>query len=144
MKPVVKVDGQAVELPTGIDIVETEPGVYSVLAGSVVHEVRRAGAEVSIGGRRFEVTIEDPRAFQHGAGAAGLHGKASIVAPMPGKVVRLLVAVGDEVRAGQGIVVVEAMKMQNEMKAPREGKVTALEVRENDSVTAGTLLAVVE
>jgi biotin carboxyl carrier protein len=61
-----------------------------------------------------------------------------------GKIVRLLVAVGDEVVAGQGIVVVEAMKMQNELKAPRDGRVTSIEVRENDSVNAGTVLATIE
>jgi biotin carboxyl carrier protein len=63
---------------------------------------------------------------------------------MPGKIVRVLVAVGDEVVAGQGILVVEAMKMQNELKAPRDGRVTAIEVRENDSVNAGALLATIE
>ena len=63
---------------------------------------------------------------------------------MPGKIVRVLVTVGDEVVAGQGIVVVEAMKMQNELKAPRNGRVTAVEVGENDSVNAGAILATIE
>ena len=63
---------------------------------------------------------------------------------MPGKVVRVLVSAGDEVVAGQAILVVEAMEMQNELKAPRDGRVTAIEVRENDSVKAGAVLAIVE
>jgi biotin carboxyl carrier protein len=63
---------------------------------------------------------------------------------MPGKIVRVLVAVGDQVVAGQWILVVEAMKMQNELKAPRDGRVTAIEVRENDSVNAGAALATIE
>jgi biotin carboxyl carrier protein len=63
---------------------------------------------------------------------------------MPGKVVRILVAVGDEVEAGQGIVVVEAMKMQNEMKTPRAGRVAAIQAKENDSVVAGAVLAVID
>jgi biotin carboxyl carrier protein len=63
---------------------------------------------------------------------------------MPGKVVRILAAAGEEVAAGQGIVVVEAMKMQNEMKAPRAGRVIAITVRENDSVNAGAVLATIE
>ena len=63
---------------------------------------------------------------------------------MPGKVVRILVAAGDEVAAGQGIVVIEAMKMQNEMKAPRAGRVAAIQARENDSVVAGAVLAVID
>ena len=70
-------------------------------------------------------------------------GRASLTAAMPGKIVRVLVAVGDEVAAGQGILVIEAMKMQNELKAPRAGRVTAIEVKENDSVNAGALLATI-
>jgi biotin carboxyl carrier protein len=63
---------------------------------------------------------------------------------MPGKIVRILVAVGDAVVAGQGILVVEAMKMQNELKAPRDGRVAAIEISENDSVVAGAVLAIIE
>jgi biotin carboxyl carrier protein len=62
---------------------------------------------------------------------------------MPGKVVRVLVAVGDEVAAGQGLLVVEAMKMQNEMKAPRPGKVLSLSAAEGSTVTAGEVLATI-
>jgi acetyl/propionyl-CoA carboxylase alpha subunit len=144
MKPVIQIDGQTVDPDSGADIVETEAGVYSAIAGGAVFEIRMDGDSLTVGGRRLEFSVEDPRAWKHGGAGAGMHGKASIVAPMPGKVVRILVAAGDEVKQGQGLVVVEAMKMQNEMKAPRDGRVTALEVRENDSVTAGMLLAVVE
>jgi biotin carboxyl carrier protein len=63
---------------------------------------------------------------------------------MPGRIVRVLAVQGDEVEAGQGIVVVEAMKMQNEMKAPRAGRVTSIAVKVGDSVNAGALLATVE
>jgi biotin carboxyl carrier protein len=63
---------------------------------------------------------------------------------MPGKVVRILVAVGDTVTAGQGIVVVEAMKMQNEMKSPRDGRVAAIKTAPNESVNAGAVLALIE
>ena len=63
---------------------------------------------------------------------------------MPGKVVRLLAAEGDEVEAGQGLVVVEAMKMQNEIQATKQGKVTKIAVREASAVNAGDLLAIVE
>jgi biotin carboxyl carrier protein len=144
MKPVIQIDGQTVDPDSGADIVETEAGVYSAIAGGAVFEIRMDRDSLTVGGRRLEFSVEDPRAWKHEGGAAGMHGKASVVAPMPGKVVRILVAAGDEVKQGQGLVVVEAMKMQNEMKAPRDGRVTALEVRENDSVTAGMLLAIVE
>jgi biotin carboxyl carrier protein len=62
---------------------------------------------------------------------------------MPGKIVRVLAAVGDMVEAGQGVVVVEAMKMQNEMKAPRAGRVVTLSAREGASVSAGEVLATI-
>jgi biotin carboxyl carrier protein len=126
------------------DVVEVEPGVYSVIAGHSSWEVRVAGNQITIGGYSFPAEIEDPRQWKRSSHGAGAHGHASITAAMPGKVVRILVAVGDEVVAGQGIVVVEAMKMQNELKAPRDGRVTAIEVHENDSVNAGAVLAVIE
>jgi len=63
---------------------------------------------------------------------------------MPGKVVRLLAAEGQQVQAGQGLLVIEAMKMQNEIKAPRAGRVVSLSVGEGATVTAGQALAVLE
>ncbi len=126
------------------DIVEVEPGVYSVIDGMTSWEVRVAGDEISIGEHRFRIEIKDPRQWKRTGRAADATGRSSIAAAMPGKIVRVLVAVGDEVAAGQGIMVVEAMKMQNELKAPRDGRVTAIEVKENDSVNAGAVLATIE
>jgi biotin carboxyl carrier protein len=125
------------------DIVETEPGVYSVLSGGKSFEARLEGAEVIIGGRRFPLEIEDPRKWKRSSLSGDIQGRASLTAVMPGKIVRILVSIGDEVKAGQGIMVIEAMKMQNELKAPREGRVTAIDVKENDSVNAGALLATI-
>ncbi|HEY5675844.1 MAG TPA: biotin/lipoyl-containing protein, partial [Myxococcales bacterium] len=70
-------------------------------------------------------------------------GKQVISAPMPGKVVKVLVKVGDEVKDGQGLVVVEAMKMENELKSPKAGKVTELHAVEGAAVESGAKLAVV-
>ena len=128
----------------GPDIVEVEPGVYSVIDGMTSWEVRVAGSEITIGEHHFLFEIDDPRQWKPSRHAADTQGRASITAAMPGKIVRVLVAVGDEVAAGQGIMVVEAMKMQNELKAPRDGRVTAIEVKENDSVNAGAVLATLE
>jgi biotin carboxyl carrier protein len=147
MKPVVLIDRQAVDpvAPNKLDaLVEVEPGVYSILIDGVSHEVRVEAGYVSVGSRRFEYEVEDPRRWKRSGDAAGGHGHAAILAPMPGKIVRILVAAGDDVEAGQGIIVVEAMKMQNEMKAPRAGRVAAIQVKENDSVVAGTVLAVID
>jgi biotin carboxyl carrier protein len=127
-----------------MDIVEAEPGVYSVIAGLSCWEARVADDEIVIAGHRFPLEIEDPRQWKRSGHLADSHGRASITAAMPGKIVRVLVGVGDEVVAGQGILVIEAMKMQNELKAPRNGRVTAIEVSRNDSVNAGAVLATIE
>ncbi len=126
------------------DVVEVEPGVYSVIVGSSSWEVRITGNEVTIAGHSFLIEVDDPRRWKPFRHSGNARGRAPITAAMPGKIVRLLVAVGDDVVAGQGIVVVEAMKMQNELKAPRDGRVTAIEVSENDSVNAGAVLATIE
>ena len=140
---VIRIDGEPVQPASG-DIVETEPGVYSVLADGASYEVRVDDDQITIGEHRFHFAIDDPRQWKRSSGTAGAHGRVQITAPMPGKVVRVLVAIGDEVAAGQGIVVVEAMKMQNELKAPRAGRVTAILVAEHDGVNAGAVLAVIE
>ena len=144
MKPVILIDGKPVEPLQDAKVLEIEPGVYSILIDGASHEVRIGDGYVAVSGRRFEYEVEDPRKWKRSGDAAGGGGRAAIVAPMPGKVVRVLVSVGDEVEAGQGLVVVEAMKMQNEMKAPRAGKIAAINVKENDSVNAGAVLAVIE
>lgn len=125
------------------DVVEVEPNVYSILADGVSYEARVIRNEVTIGGARFPIETGDPRQWKRSGRAADSSGRDSITAAMPGKIVRVLVAVGDEVIAGQSILVIEAMKMQNELKSPRAGRVTAIEVKENDSVNAGSLLVAI-
>jgi len=143
LKSRIRINGEHVE-PREADIVEVEPGVFSVIAGGASVEARLTGDQITIGGHRFAFEIDDPREWKRSGQAAGAHGQISITASMPGKVIRVLVAVGDEVAEGQGIVVVEAMKMQNELKAPRAGRVTSVEVNPNDSVIAGAVLASIE
>ncbi|HWT02174.1 MAG TPA: biotin/lipoyl-containing protein [Pyrinomonadaceae bacterium] len=143
-----EIDGRVYEL----EVSAPRPGVYLLLAGGRVYECRvgrpeksREAAEVAVGRETYAVALADPKRLR-GAQAAGAHahGTSEIVAPMPGKVVRVLVEAGAEVEAGAGVVVVEAMKMQNEMKSPKAGKVTAVNVREGATVNAGDVLAVVE
>lgn len=130
------------------DLVEVEPGVYSLLRESRVDEVRivrsPSGYTASVGGWNFELEVIDPRDRRSSASAGGGEGRQRILAPMPGKVVRVLVALGDPVRAGQGVVVVEAMKMQNEMKASKAGTVVEIRVESGGTVAAGDVLAIVE
>jgi biotin carboxyl carrier protein len=129
--------------------VETpEPGVYSILIDGRSYDAfvteSPSGLAVTIDGFRFDVSVRDPRRWSRkGAGSRG-EGVQTIASPMPGKVVRVLAAAGDEVAPGQGIVVVEAMKMQNELKADRAGIVLSLAAKEGATVTAGEILATVE
>lgn len=101
--------------------------------------------DVFVGSDQYAVTLTDPKRLR-GAATASAHkdGAARIVASMPGKVVRVLVAKGASVEAGAGIVVVEAMKMQNEMKAPKAGTVVTLNVEVGTTVNGGDVLAVIE
>jgi biotin carboxyl carrier protein len=125
-----------------------EPGVYSVLLDGRSYEARVEEHPgllvVVIDGYRFEIDVRDPRRFRRRSGAAGAGGIHTVSAPMPGKVVRVLAAPGDAVEAGQGLLVVEAMKMQNEMKAPRSGKVASISAKEGATVVAGEVLATIE
>jgi biotin carboxyl carrier protein len=130
------------------DCTQPEPGVYSILLDGRSYEARveksESGTAVTVNGRRFVVRITDPRQWQGRGGAAGARGRQAVTAPMPGKVVRVLVAPGDAVDAGQGLIVVEAMKMQNEMKAQRAGAVVSVAVAEGAAVSAGETLVVIE
>jgi biotin carboxyl carrier protein len=129
------------------DVETPAPGVYSVVMNGRVYDARveeEAGRlVVAIDGLRFEIEVRDPRRMARRSARGGREGIEAITAPMPGKVVRVLVAPGDTVAAGQGLVVVEAMKMQNEMKAPRAGRVVAVPVKEGATVAAGEILATV-
>jgi biotin carboxyl carrier protein len=125
-----------------------EPDVYSVLLDGRMYDARveetPTGLVVVIDGYRFEMEVRDPRRWSRKDAARAGDGVQTVVAPMPGKVVRVLVAQGDEVKAGQGLLVVEAMKMQNEIKAARAGRVLSLTVKEGATVAAGQVLATIE
>jgi biotin carboxyl carrier protein len=98
---------------------------------------------VGLQGRTIDVTVNGRRSA-HAEGPLHGHGQGMIVAPMPGRVVRVLVAAGDPVDVRQPVVVVEAMKMENELRAPRAGHVKEISVAPGTSVEAGRVLAVIE
>jgi len=138
-----------------IDVRELSGGEYLLQHGDNVYKCRveakhGAGAgtgsfAVSVRGRDFEVTLIDPKRLRSGQTSASHHaGAAEIVSPMPGKIVRVLVEAGANVAAGAGVIVVEAMKMQNEMKSPKAGVVVSINAREGGTVNAGDVLAVIE
>src|SRR5207302_7027471 len=101
--------------------------------------------DVIVGATCYAIALTDPKRLR-GSKALDTHTveAAQIVAPMPGKVARVLVEVGEQIDAGSGIMVVEAMKMQNELKSPKAGVVLALNVQTGATVNAGDVLAVVE
>ena len=127
-------------------------GVTLLTADGQVFDCRIEGqpsagrpVDVFVGTDQYVVTLTDPKRLRGATAANALaDGAARIVAPMPGKVVRVLVAQGASVEAGAGIVVVEAMKMQNEMKAPKAGTVVALNVEVGTTVNGGDVLAIIE
>jgi biotin carboxyl carrier protein len=130
------------------DAVEVATGTYSVLIGGHSYEVRvepaHSGLRVHAGQREFAMEIDDLRAWRRRRGGAlEAEGRQEVVAPMPGKVVRVLAKQGENVEAGQGLFVVEAMKMQNEIRSPKKGKLEKLLVTEGQVVNAGEPLAVV-
>jgi biotin carboxyl carrier protein len=140
------VDGEAFAL----DVAMTDRDVLSVIHEGRNYEAKReyslmGETHIIVGSERFAAEVRDPRSLRSRRASVGAEaGPAKILAPMPGKVVRLIAAEGDEVEVGQGLVVVEAMKMQNEIKAPKKGKVTKIAVREASAVNAGDLLVIVE
>lgn len=107
---------------------------------------QRGKWEVTLRARRLVAAVVDERtrAIREITGAHEAEAERTVIAPMPGLVVRVEVAVGDTVRAGQGVVIVEAMKMENELKAPGDGTVARVEVEAGQTVEKGAILLVLE
>jgi biotin carboxyl carrier protein len=141
----VSLDGR----PVSVDAVEIAPNILSILLDGQSFEISVTPSpdgklKLHTGTQEFTAEVIDPRAW---SGRRHSHveaeGRQQIVAPMPGKVVRLLVKAGDHVEAGQGLLVVEAMKMQNEIRSPKSGTVERVLASENQPVNAGDVLAIV-
>jgi biotin carboxyl carrier protein len=140
-----RLDGRAVTL----DAVITRQNVLSLLMDGKSYEIKReisaTDLHLWVGSTRYAAEIRDPRSLRsRRAEAESADGVKKILAPMPGKVVRILAREGTEVQAGQGVIVVEAMKMQNELKSPKQGTVQKVEVAEGAAVNAGDVLMIVE
>lgn len=132
-----------------VDVISAGEGVLSLLLQGKSYEVKResgpTGAHIWVGSNRYRVEVRDPRSLRNRRGAGDAEdGPRKLLAPMPGKVVRVLVEEHASVQAGQGIVVVEAMKMQNEIRSPKKGVVQKLMATVGASVNAGEVLAIVD
>ena len=133
-----------------VDLLRVDPSLYSLLIGGRSYEIDVLETEealvVLVDGQPFQVEIQEEQQ-RHLRAAAGKGetktGKRIVTAPMPGKVVKLLVKPGDAVQPGDGVVVVEAMKMENEVHTPVSGVVEKIYVAEGDSVNPDEVLVVV-
>jgi biotin carboxyl carrier protein len=130
------------------DVEKLTPSVYSILLDGRSLEVRvealANGSLLRTAGREYHVEILNPRSWRRSrSGGIDLAGRQQVSAPMAGKVVRVLVEPGQHVETGQGLLVVEAMKMQNEIRSPKPGAVERLLAREGQAVNAGEVLAVI-
>jgi biotin carboxyl carrier protein len=101
---------------------------------------------VLVDGRNYRIHLVDERRVRVGAAQSGLQlqGRQMVSVPMPGKIIAVLVAIGDAVEMGQGLVIVEAMKMENEVRSPISGEVKEIKVKPGDTVEGGALLVIVE
>ena len=138
-------DGQ----PTEVDAIAIGPDTFSILLDGQAREIRVSAASdglltLQTAKQEFTAEVFDPRVWRGRRHAAmEAQGRQQIIAPMPGKVVRVLVQIGDKVEAGEGLVVVEAMKMQNEVRSPKRGTIERLLAKEGQPVNAGEVLVVV-
>lgn len=134
-----------------LELTSPEPEVYLFRNNGRITEARatkksHAGLfDVQVRGKSLEIEIIDPRSLRPESSARGAaDGTVELRSMMPGKVVRILASEGSDVAKGDGVLVVEAMKMQNEIKAPRDGKVVQITAVEGSTVGAGDLLAIIE
>jgi len=142
------IDGRNYELEAS----EPEPGTYlfkkdsRIFVAVVSTSVNAADLSlVTINGQTHEIRVIDPKRLRGKKGDdVDASGKAEIKTAMPGKVVRIMVSVGDPVQKGDGVIVVEAMKMQNEMKSTKNGVIVEIKAAEGDTVGAGDILVVIE
>ena len=133
--------------PVDVDVAEVAPNTLSILIRGESHEIRVARSSeglltVQTGLREFTAEVTDQRSWRgRRLGHVEVEGRQQITAPMAGKVVRLLVTPGEKVEVGQGLLVVEAMKMQNEIRSTKSGTVERLLVQEGQPVNSGETLA---
>ena len=136
-----RLDGSVVDIdcaPIGVD-------VLSLVLNGKSYQIRRENNKIFVGDRAYEVSVADPRSWRGRRGSSAAEsGPRKLTASMPGRVVRVLASEGDQIEPGQGVVVIEAMKMQNEIRSPKQGRLQKLLVHEGMNVNAGETLALVE
>ena len=131
------------EPENGVLLLKKDGQIFEIFVSPTISDA--SPTRITVCGSEYDVSIVDPKRLR---GAGGDHAHASgtveIKTAMPGKVVRIRANAGDEVSKGDGVIVVEAMKMQNEMKSPKDGVIKEVRVAENDTVSSGQTLVVIE
>ena len=143
-----KLNGREIAL----DVLQVSENALSLVMGGKLFQARREHSSdengtqrIIVGGKTYEVTLRDAKSLRsRNQTAAGDNGPLKLRASMPGKVVRVLANKGDSIRIGHGILVIEAMKMQNEVRSPKDGTVKELHACEGMNVNVGDVLAVLE
>ncbi|MGI8786826.1 MAG: biotin/lipoyl-containing protein [Pyrinomonadaceae bacterium] len=143
-----EIDGRAYEL----EVSQPEPNIYLLKHENKIYQIFVAPNEktsepfiASVGNYNYEIKLTDPKRLRGtDAGKGQTEGASEIKTAMPGKVVRVLVEAGAEIKQGDGVIIVEAMKMQNEMKSPKDGIIKEIRFAEGATVNAGDVLAVIE
>ena len=142
------IDGRIYELEAS----EVEPNVFLLKHENKIYQIFVSPKQnpqepfsVFVGNYNFEIKIFDPKRLRDATDAAGgTDGTVEIKTAMPGKIVRVLVEAGAEIKKGEGVIIVEAMKMQNEMKSPKDGIVKEIRFAEGETANAGDVLAIIE
>ena len=141
-----KIFARVDEREYALEASEVERDVYLFKYNNQIFEIYVApNGIVNLGNHQLEISVTDPKRLRgSGASQASADGIAEIKTAMPGKLVRVLTAEGAEIKQGEGVLVVEAMKMQNEMKSPKDGTVKEIRFAEGATVNAGDVLAIIE
>lgn len=139
---VAEIDGRRYEL----EATQPEPNVWLFKLNGKIFECHVGeNGIVNIGNHEISVKLIDPKRLRGSGNSDSVaEGIAEIRTAMPGKIVKVLVEIGNQVSAGDGVIIVEAMKMQNEMKAPKDGIVKEIRFSAGETVNAGDILLVVE
>lgn len=132
-----------------VDFLSLQESLYSIIQNDKSYEIAieedHGTYELLLAGRLYEATVLDQRALLMAQRKGGLvAGSGEINSPMPGLIVDVLVQVGDDVKQGQTVVILESMKMQNELKAPRDGRIQTVNCKAGQSVEKGNLLVIIK
>jgi biotin carboxyl carrier protein len=140
----IRVDGKPVEADAHL----VRPGILSLLIRGqsyrIVLDADASDPALHVGSDRIPYRVDDPRSLRSRRGQARTDGPVTLKASMPGRIVRVSVEKGEDVVVHQGVLVIEAMKMQNEIKSPKDGRVVEIRVSPGDTVAVGDVLAIIE